>query len=66
MINYENVKGLLIASKIDNEQDVAAFRVFASVVVNFQLMLGISDEKVAKFATIIADVINMHTDERKR
>lgn len=65
-MKYVDILGLLEASNITDEQDRAAFGMFVSMVIRYQKMMGISDEKMIRFSTVVIDFIQLSSEAEKK
>ena len=65
-MNDKDIEALLEASKISDSQDKAAFGMFLKLVLMYQSSMGISDEKLARFTTVISDFIGLCKDEKRK
>jgi len=65
-MSIDLAKQLLEASGINDGQDIAALNVFILQVATYQSMMGISNDKMRKFLMILADFIELTSEQDRK
>ena len=65
-MSIDLAKQLLEASGINDGQDIAALNMLILQVATYQSMMGISNDKMRKFLMILADFIELTSEQDRR